>query len=73
MTLVQAVDRDRAVTLTYRRQSGSEQLTDVDGIRVLSFLGLPVQPATPTPAMPFAAVVVLALLLARRGLRALAS
>ena len=74
LTLVQPVDLDRAVTLTYRRrQSGSRPLTDVDGIWIPSFFGLPVQPTTPTPAMPFAAVVVLALLLARGGRRALAS
>ena len=73
LTLVQPVGLDQAVTLTYRRHARSKKLTDVDGIPVSSFHGLPVQPSTPTPAMPFAAVVVLALLLARRGRRALAS
>lgn len=72
LTLVHPVDLERAVTLTYRYQAGSRPLTDVDGIRVAYFFGLPVQPTTPTPAMPFAAVVVLALLLARRSWRGLA-
>ena len=72
LRLVQPVDLDRALTLTYR-QPGSRPLTDVDGLRIRSFGNQAVQPTTPTPAMPLAAVVVLALLLARRGRRELAS
>ena len=72
LRLLQSVDLERAVTLTYR-QPGSRPLTDVDGLRIRSFSNRAVQPTTPTPAMPFAAAVVLALLLAWRGRRELAS
>ena len=72
LRLFQPVDLDRAVTLTYR-QPATRGLTDVDGFRIRSFFNQAVRHVTPTPAMPFAAVVVLALLLARRGRRALAS
>ena len=68
LTLVQPVDLARGVTLTYR-QPGSRLLTDVNGFRIRSFSNQAVQPTTPTPAMPFAALVVLAVLLARRGWR----